>query len=66
MAGMRPFRFLATASGYPGFAELTALARKAETAGCAAFVLPDHLTGQYAAVPGSLASLDHEHLRDEA
>ena len=27
---MRPFRFLATVDGYPGFAELTSLARKAE------------------------------------
>jgi alkanesulfonate monooxygenase SsuD/methylene tetrahydromethanopterin reductase-like flavin-dependent oxidoreductase (luciferase family) len=51
MAGMRPFRFLATAGGYPGFAELTSLARKAEAAGCAAFVLPDHLIGQHAPVP---------------
>jgi probable F420-dependent oxidoreductase len=48
---MRPFRFLATAGGYPGFAELTCLARKAEAAGCSAFVLPDHLIGQYAAIP---------------
>ncbi len=48
---MRPFRFLATADGYPGLAELTALARKAEAAGCSAFVLPDHLIGQYAPVP---------------
>jgi probable F420-dependent oxidoreductase len=48
---MRPFRFLATADGYPGFAELTALARKAEAAGCSALVLPDHLIGQYAPIP---------------
>jgi probable F420-dependent oxidoreductase len=48
---MRPFRFLATAGEYPGFAELTRLARKAEAVGCAAFVLPDHLIGQYAALP---------------
>jgi probable F420-dependent oxidoreductase len=48
MAAMRPFRFLATADGYPGFAELTSLARKAEAVGCSAFVLPDHLIGQYA------------------
>jgi probable F420-dependent oxidoreductase len=48
MAGMRPFRFLATADGYPDFAELTSLARKAEAVGCSAFVLPDHLIGQYA------------------
>jgi probable F420-dependent oxidoreductase len=51
MAGMRPFRFLATADGYPGFAELTSLARKAETVGCSALVLPDHLIGQYAPIP---------------
>jgi len=48
---MRPFRFLATADEYPGFAELTALARQAEAVGCSAFVLPDHLIGQYAAIP---------------
>jgi probable F420-dependent oxidoreductase len=51
MAGMRTFRFLATADGYPGFAELTRLARKAEAVGCSAFVLPDHLIGQYAPMP---------------
>jgi hypothetical protein len=38
---MRPFRFLATAGDYPGFAELTSLAHKAEAVGCSAFVLPD-------------------------
>ena len=38
---MRPFRFLATAGDYPGFAELTSLARKAEAVACSAFVLPD-------------------------
>src|ERR1700745_4396055 len=48
---MRPFRFLATVDGNPGFAELPALARKAEAVGCSAFVLPDHLIGQYAAMP---------------
>src|SRR5258708_28007591 len=48
---MRPFRFLATVNESPGFAELTSLARKAEAVGCSAFVLPDHLIGQYAAVP---------------
>jgi probable F420-dependent oxidoreductase len=48
---MRPFRFLATADGYPSFAELTGLARKAEAVGCSAFVLPDHLIGQYAPMP---------------
>ena len=48
---MRPFRFLATVDGYPRFAELTSLARKAEAVGCSTFVLPDHLIGQYAAIP---------------
>ena len=48
---MRPFRFLATVDGYPRFSELTALARKAEAVGCSTFVLPDHLIGQYAAIP---------------
>src|SRR5258708_32993306 len=48
---MRPFRFLATVNESTGFAELTCLARKAEAVGCSAFVLPDHLIGQYAAVP---------------
>jgi len=32
-------------------AELTSLARKAEAVGCSTFVLPDHLIGQYAAMP---------------
>ena len=36
---MRPFRFLATVDDYPGFAELTSLARKAEAVGCSTFVL---------------------------
>jgi probable F420-dependent oxidoreductase len=48
---MRPFRFLATADDFPGFAELAGLARKAEAVGCSAFVLPDHLIEQYAALP---------------
>jgi probable F420-dependent oxidoreductase len=48
---MRPFRFLATVDGYPGFAELTAAARKAEAVGCSTLVLPDHLIGQYGALP---------------
>ena len=48
---MRPFRFLATVDGYPSFAELTSLARKAEAVGCSTFVLPDHLIGQYAPMP---------------
>src|ERR1700745_151499 len=48
---MRPFRFLATVDGYPRFAELTSLARKAEAVGCSTFVVPDHLIGQYPAIP---------------
>src|ERR1700683_3554147 len=48
---MRPFRFLATVDGHPGFAGLPSLARKAEAVGCSAFVLPDHLIGQCAAMP---------------
>jgi len=48
---MRPFRFLATVDGYPSFAELTDVARKAEAVGCSTFVLPDHLIGQYAPMP---------------
>ena len=49
---MRPFRFLATAGGYPGFAELTSLARKAEAIGCSRLrSIPDHLIGQYGAMP---------------
>jgi probable F420-dependent oxidoreductase len=48
---MHPFRFLATVDGFPGSAELTSLARKAETIGCSALVMPDHLIEQYAAIP---------------
>jgi alkanesulfonate monooxygenase SsuD/methylene tetrahydromethanopterin reductase-like flavin-dependent oxidoreductase (luciferase family) len=48
---MRPFRFLATVDEYCGHAELTSLARRAEAAGCSAFVMPDHLIGQYGAMP---------------
>ena len=48
---MRPFRFLAAAGEYGNLAELTSLARKAEAIGCSAFVAPDHLIGQYAAMP---------------
>jgi probable F420-dependent oxidoreductase len=48
---MRPFRFLATVDDYPDFAQLTSLARRAEAIGCSAFVLPDHLIGQYAPMP---------------
>ncbi|MGW5948476.1 TIGR03621 family F420-dependent LLM class oxidoreductase [Streptomyces celluloflavus] len=49
-ARMRPFRFLATVNDNRRFDGLTSLARKAEAVGCAAFVLPDHLTA-YAPIP---------------
>jgi probable F420-dependent oxidoreductase len=48
---MRPFRFLATVDENLSFAELASLARKAEAVGCSSFVLPDHVIGQYGAVP---------------
>ena len=48
---MRPFRFLASVDENLDFAALTALARKAESVGCSAFVLPDHLIEQYAPIP---------------
>jgi probable F420-dependent oxidoreductase len=48
---MRPFRFLATVDEYAGAAELTSVARRAEAVGCSAFVVPDHLIGQYAVLP---------------
>ena len=48
---MHPFRFLATVDGYPSFAELTSVARRAEAVGCSTFVLPDHLIGQYSPMP---------------
>jgi probable F420-dependent oxidoreductase len=48
---MRPFRFLASIEESADFASLTALARKAEAVGCAALVIPDHLTLQYAPLP---------------
>jgi len=54
---MRPFRFLATADGYPGLAELTSLARKAEAIGCSAFVVPGHLIGQFDVLSGGRRSL---------
>jgi len=55
------------ASENPGFAELASLARKAEAVGCSAFVLPDHLIGQYAAVPLlAMVAAVTERLRVEA
>jgi len=46
-----PFDFSRRLTQYPRLFELTSLARKAEAVGCSAFVLPDHLIGQYAAIP---------------
>jgi len=48
---MRPFRFLASVEESTDFASLTSLARKAEAVGCAALVIPDHLTFRYAPLP---------------
>jgi probable F420-dependent oxidoreductase len=49
---MRPFRFLGTAAaGVVAPAELAATARRAESLGYSALVLPDHLLEQYAPVP---------------
>ena len=52
MAGMRPFRFLGIAA--PTIIdgrELTDLARRAESMGYSALVLPDHLVEQHAPIP---------------
>jgi probable F420-dependent oxidoreductase len=52
MSHMRPFRFLATpVAENPDLRTLTAEARRAEELGCAGFVIPDHLIGQYAPIP---------------
>jgi probable F420-dependent oxidoreductase len=52
MAAMRPFRFLANAAPGPiGGRELAGLARRAESLGYDALVLPDHLVDQHAPVP---------------
>ncbi|HEX4788211.1 MAG TPA: TIGR03621 family F420-dependent LLM class oxidoreductase [Actinospica sp.] len=60
---MRPFRFLATANEDLGFAELTALARKAEAVGCSAYVLPDHLIAQAPLIPLAMVAAATERLR---
>jgi probable F420-dependent oxidoreductase len=60
---MRPFRFLASISDSDHFARLAEIARRAESIGCSAFVLPDHLVG-YAPVPTLTAvAAATEHLR---
>lgn len=49
---MRAFRFLGVAaSGICDAAELTATARRAESMGYSALVLPDHLVSQHAPIP---------------
>ena len=60
---MRPFRFLATINDDDGFAELPALARKAEAVGCSAFVLPDHLVSFAPLLPLATAAAATERLR---
>ena|SRR5829696_1242701 len=52
MGGMRAFRFLGVAaSGLGDAREVTATARRAESMGYSALVLPDHLLGQHAPIP---------------
>jgi probable F420-dependent oxidoreductase len=60
---MRPFRFLATAKDDVGFAELTALARKAEAIGCSSYVMPDHLIAQAPLIPLAMVAAVTERLR---
>jgi probable F420-dependent oxidoreductase len=53
MAGMRPFRFLAIAAieGDADARRVTETARRAESLGYSALLIPDHLVGQHAPVP---------------
>ncbi len=52
VTGVRPFRFLGVAAaGLVDARQLTAAARRAESVGFSALVLPDHLVQQYAPVP---------------
>ncbi len=49
---MRPFRFFGAAALEPsGIREIVAIARRAEAAGFAGLVLPDHLLKQHAPIP---------------
>ena len=47
----RPFRFLADVSGQPDGPALAVLARRAQSLGYSALMMPDHLVGQYAPIP---------------
>ena len=60
---MRPFRFLASAGDDLDFAGLTSLARKAESVGCSALVLPDHLGAHAPLLPLAMAAAVTERLR---
>jgi probable F420-dependent oxidoreductase len=53
MAGMRPFRFLAIAAidGDTDARQVAETARRAESLGYSALLIPDHLIGQHAPVP---------------
>jgi probable F420-dependent oxidoreductase len=48
---MRPFRFLTDTSDQLDGPALAALARRAESLGYSALMMPDHLIGQYAPIP---------------
>lgn len=60
---MHPFRFLASINENSQFAELKSVAREAEAIGCAAFVLPDHLTAYDPIVPLAVVAAATERLR---
>jgi len=62
-AGMRPFRFLASVNDTGDFAELPAIARKAESIGCSALVLSDHLMSYAPLLPLATAAAVTERLR---
>jgi probable F420-dependent oxidoreductase len=53
MAGMRPFRFLAipVLDGDSGARQVAETARRAESLGYSAVLIPDHLVGQHAPIP---------------
>jgi len=51
MVLMRPFRFLTDPSGQPDGPALAAFARRAESLGYSALMMPDHLVRQYAPIP---------------
>jgi probable F420-dependent oxidoreductase len=51
MTAMRPFRFLVSTSEHFDGPGLAAFARRAESIGYSALMIPDHLVGQYSPVP---------------